>query len=276
MTEHLSDLVSIEKSYTVYQCHCEGDIEKVVTTGLPELPKGSMLEKMSYFRQHHDDIRQYFLHEPRGGMTHCVNFIVPSDNPKAEFGFIIGESEEYPLMSGGNTISVATVLLKSGMIPVTDPVMCFTLESPAGLIEIECDCSNDQIGRVKLVNQPAFVFCLDSVIDVPDFGKINVDVMAPGGKIYSTLPGNQYKAESGTSMASPAVAGVAALIRSYYPKLTAAQVKQVLMNSGLALPAKVIVGGDANDIQPFSDLTKSGKLVNAYNALIIAEQISKN
>jgi len=114
------------------------------------------------------------------------------------------------------------------------------------------------------------------VSDYSNYGKINVDVMAPGGKIYSTLPRNQYKAESGTSMASPAVAGVAALIRSYYPKLTAAQVKQVLMDSGLPLPAKVIVGGDANDVQPFSDLTKSGKLVNAYNALIIAEQISKN
>jgi len=112
--------------------------------------------------------------------------------------------------------------------------------------------------------------------DFSNYGKINVDVMAPGGMIYSTLPKNKYKAESGTSMASPGVAGVAAIIRSYYPKLTATQVKQILMDSGLPLPTKVIVGGDTNDVQPFGDLTKSGKIVNAFNALIIANQRSKN
>jgi subtilisin family serine protease len=76
-------------------------------------------------------------------------------------------------------------------------------------------------------------------------------------------------------MAAPAVAGVAALIRSYYPKLSAAQVKQIIMDSGLSIPNKVVVGGDANDVRPFGDLTKSGKMVNAYNALIMAHQLSK-
>ena len=75
--------------------------------------------------------------------------------------------------------------------------------------------------------------------------------------------------------AAPAVAGVAALIRSYYPDLSAAQVKQIIMDSGLAIKTKVIVGGDTNDIRPFSDLTKSSKMVNAYNALMMAAQLSK-
>ena len=74
-------------------------------------------------------------------------------------------------------------------------------------------------------------------------------------------------------MAAPAVAGVAALIRSYYPKLTASQVKQVLMDSGLAVKTKVITGGDSNNIKPFGDLSKSGKMVNAYNALIMASKM---
>lgn len=113
------------------------------------------------------------------------------------------------------------------------------------------------------------------VSDFSNYGKINVDVMAPGGQIYSTLPQNKYKAESGTSMASPAVAGVAALIRSYYPKLTAAQVKQIIMDSGLPVNPKVIVGGNPDDVKPLSQLTKSGRIVNAYNALIMADQISK-
>ncbi|PWI29786.1 peptidase S8 [Flavobacteriaceae bacterium LYZ1037] len=108
-----------------------------------------------------------------------------------------------------------------------------------------------------------------------NYGKINVDVFAPGAKIYSTTPENEYDTKGGTSMAAPAVAGVAALIRSYYPKLSATQVKQIILDSGLALSTKVVVGGDTEDVRPIGDLTKSGKIVNAYNALIMAEQLSK-
>lgn len=115
----------------------------------------------------------------------------------------------------------------------------------------------------------------DMVAGFSNYGKINVDVFAPGAKIYSTTPENEYDTKSGTSMAAPAVTGVAALIRSYYPSLTAAQVKQVLMGSGLAVKTKVIVGGDTNDVEPFSELSKSGKMVNAYNALIMASHMAK-
>ena len=76
-------------------------------------------------------------------------------------------------------------------------------------------------------------------------------------------------------MASPNVAGVAALIRSYYPKLSAKQVKHILMDSGVAIESDVIVGGKPADIRPFSALSKSGKIVNAYNALQMAEKMSK-
>ncbi|WP_147677032.1 S8 family peptidase [Algibacter pacificus] len=110
------------------------------------------------------------------------------------------------------------------------------------------------------------------VASFSNYGKINVDVFAPGAKIYSTVPENEYDTKGGTSMAAPAVAGVAALIRSYYPKLSAAQVKQIIMDSGLAIKSKVIVGGDTNNIKPFADLSKSGKIVNAYNALILASK----
>lgn len=106
-----------------------------------------------------------------------------------------------------------------------------------------------------------------------NYGKKNVDIFAPGSDIYSTVPENEYEANSGTSMAAPAVAGVAALVRSYYPKLTAAQVKQVILESGLPLTTKVVVGGDASNVKPFSDLSKSGKIANAFNALIMASKL---
>jgi subtilisin family serine protease len=76
-------------------------------------------------------------------------------------------------------------------------------------------------------------------------------------------------------MAAPNVAGVAALIRSYYPTLTAKQVKHILMESGTAITTSVAVGGDPEKSRLFSELSKSGRMVNAYNAMVMAEKLAK-
>lgn len=112
-----------------------------------------------------------------------------------------------------------------------------------------------------------------------NYGKVNVDVFAPGVQIHSTTPDGEYKKFSGTSMASPATAGVAALIRSYYPELSASQVKHILMNSGTKIGLKVIKPGSPSRenpegvLVPFSDLSVSGRVVNAYNALRMADRM---
>ena len=106
-----------------------------------------------------------------------------------------------------------------------------------------------------------------------NYGKKNVDVFAPGVKIYATVPGNKYKYLQGTSMAAPNAAGVATLIREYYPNLKASQVKQILMQSGTPLNLEVTV--DEKQIKiPFSEASVSGKIVNAYSALKMADEMS--
>ena len=115
----------------------------------------------------------------------------------------------------------------------------------------------------------------EMVASYSNYGQKNVDVFAPGSDIYSTIPGNKYKLQDGTSMAAPAVAGIAALIRSQYPRLTAAQVKKIIMASGLKTRTTVVVPGDEGQVKSFSALSKSGKIANAYNALILAEKVSK-
>ncbi|WP_103069603.1 S8 family peptidase [Aquimarina sediminis] len=113
------------------------------------------------------------------------------------------------------------------------------------------------------------------VADFSNYGKTNVDAFAPGVQIWSTTPNNSYEFLQGTSMAAPGVAGVAALIRSYYPKLKASQVKKILMDSGLNTKASVVIGGEQTNVGSFSSLSKSGKMVNLYNALIMADKLSK-
>lgn len=114
------------------------------------------------------------------------------------------------------------------------------------------------------------------IADFSNYGKLNVDVYSPGVQIYATTPNNEYKYEQGTSMASPNVAGVAALIRSYFPNLSAKEVKNILMNSGTSIPENVVVGGNPDDKRPFDSLSKSGKIVNAYSAFKLAEKMSAN
>lgn len=111
------------------------------------------------------------------------------------------------------------------------------------------------------------------VANFSNYGKTNIDVFAPGVKIWSTTPLDTYESLQGTSMAAPAVAGVAAVIRSMYPNLSASQVKKIIMDSGLASTASVVLGGDASNTDNFQNISKSGKMVNLYNALIMASKM---
>ncbi len=108
-----------------------------------------------------------------------------------------------------------------------------------------------------------------------DYGKNNVDVFAPGNKIYTTGINNTYEYSRGTSIASPLVAGIAALIKSYYPNLSAKQIKEIILESGVAynIDVRVYQEDNSQKLMPFSKLSKSGKIVNAYNALVLADKI---
>ena len=134
--------------------------------------------------------------------------------------------------------------------------------------------NNEEIADNFLtVGASNFDYGSDLVARFSNYGQTNVDVFAPGTKIWSTTPNDEYEFLQGTSMASPAVAGVAAMIRSLYPKLSAAEVKDILMKSGLASPQEVMVGGNSDDIRPFAELSVSGRMVNMYNALIMASKM---
>ncbi len=110
----------------------------------------------------------------------------------------------------------------------------------------------------------------ESAASFSNYGKQNVDVFAPGEEIYSTLPDDEYRYLQGTSMASPVIAGTAAMLRSYFPALSAPQVKEIIMNSSDKLNMDVKLPGDAETLVPFSELSVSGGTVNAYNAVKMA------
>lgn len=170
-------------AFNVVDTHAAGEVGRVVTGGIGDVPGATVFDKRVYLEQNRDQLRHLLLYEPRGSVVQNANIIVPATHPDASFGYIILESTEYPAMSGSNTICVATVLLETGMVTMVEPVTTLTLESPAGLIEVECQCRDGKVERVKFINQPAFAYTLDTDIQVPGLGALNVDI-AYGGMTY--------------------------------------------------------------------------------------------
>ena len=109
--------------------------------------------------------------------------------------------------------------------------------------------------------------------DFTNYGKKGVDVFAPGVAIYSTVPGSKYEEKQGTSMASPAVAGVAALLKSYFPALTAKQIKTIILESTAKLSGQEVNVPGEKVKKDFSELSNTGGIVNTYNAVKMALQI---
>ena len=150
----------------------------------------------------------------------------------------------------------------------TDVKFSYPLDHDSNQVEIASNFIN--VGAISLnMNRkfPAYF---------TNYGKQNVDLFAPGVDIYTAAPNNTYDTGSGTSYASPIVAGIAAMIRLQYPELSAAQVRDILMAFGNVYHIRVRVPGTKKKPEiPFSELSKSGKVVNAYNALKMAAEMSK-
>jgi proline racemase len=175
--------MQLSKVFTVVGCHAEGEVGNVVTGGVGDVPGDSMFDKMRYLATERDDIRRLLLREPRGNVIRSTNIVLPSSHPDASLGYVVMESTEYPAMSGSNTICVATVLLETGMVPMTEPVTRLVLEAPAGLISLECRCQDGKVTSVRFVNRPSFVFHLGARVEVAGLGPVTVDV-AWGGMAY--------------------------------------------------------------------------------------------
>jgi subtilisin family serine protease len=113
----------------------------------------------------------------------------------------------------------------------------------------------------------------DLIATFSNWGAKTVDVFAPGVKINSTMPGSTYKENDGTSMAAPVVSGLAALIWSYYPKFTAVEIKDIIMNTVTKVEQKVKINEDGDNKKVYlNEISISGGVVNAYKALVLADK----
>lgn len=171
----------------VVNCHAEGEVGDVIVGGVAP-PPGETLWEQSRFIASDETLRNFVLNEPRGGVFRHVNLLVPAKDPRAQMGWIIMEPEDTPPMSGSNSICVATVLLDSGILPMTEPVTKLVLEAPGGVVEVTAQCRNGKAERITVRNLPSFADRLGAVIEVEGVGTLTVDT-AFGGDSFVIADG---------------------------------------------------------------------------------------
>lgn len=167
-------------------CHAEGEVGDVIVGGVAP-PPGETLWKQSRFIASDETLRNLVLNEPRGGVFRHVNLLVPPKHPDAAMAFIIMEPADTPPMSGSNSICVATVLLETGIVPITGPQTAIILEAPGGLVQATATCRDGKVERVRTRNLPSFADRLDAALEVEGLGTLTVDT-AFGGDSFVIVP----------------------------------------------------------------------------------------
>lgn len=149
-------------------------------------PPGDTLWAQNRFIARDETLRRFVLNEPRGGVFRHVNLIVPPKTKGADAAFIVMEPEDTPPMSGSNSICVTTVLLETGLVPMTEPETRLTLEAPGGLVHVRAACSGGRVTSVTVANLPSFASELGVPVEVEGMGTLTVDT-AYGGDSFVIL-----------------------------------------------------------------------------------------
>ena len=163
----------------VVSVHAEGEVGDVIVGGVAPPPGETLWEQRAWIARD-GALRDFMLNEPRGGVFRHVNLLVPPKTAGADAAFLIMEPEDTPPMSGSNAICLATVLLETGIVPMTEPQTRLMLEAPGGLVEIVADCDGGKARRITLRNLPSFAQRLDAPLEVPGIGTLSVDTAFGG------------------------------------------------------------------------------------------------
>ena len=166
--------------------HTEGMPTRVITGGVGVIPGATMFERRQWFIDSSDELRTLLMYEPRGHASMSGAILQPPTRPDADWGVLYIEVSGLLPMCGHGTIGVATVLVETGMVPVTEPVTSIRLDTPAGLVVAEVAVEGGAARAVTIRNVPSFSHALDATVEVPGFGAVSYD-LAYGGNFYAMV-----------------------------------------------------------------------------------------
>jgi proline racemase len=174
------------RSFAAVDSHTEGMPTRVVTDGVEPIPGATMLERKLHFERHMDDLRLLLMREPRGHAAMSGAILQPPLHPDADWGVVFIEVSGCLPMCGHGTMGVATVLVETGMVEVSEPETVVRLDTPAGLVEARVEVAGGRARSVAIRNVPSFLLDRDRTIEVG--GRRLTYDMAFGGNFYAILP----------------------------------------------------------------------------------------
>jgi proline racemase len=166
--------------------HTEGMPTRVIVGGVGALPGDTMAQRRVNFLRDSDELRTLLMFEPRGHNAMSGAILQPPTRPDCDWGVLYIEVSGCLPMCGHGTIGVATVLVETGMVPVTEPVTTIRLDTPAGVVVADVAVENGAARAVTIRNVASFSLALDQQVDVPGLGIVDYDI-AFGGNFYAMV-----------------------------------------------------------------------------------------
>ncbi len=170
--------------------HCAGEIGRVITGGVLNIPGQTMAEKLHHLNTVDDSLRRWLCSEPRSGPAGSFCLLTPPCDPAADAGLIILQPDQAHAMSGSNAMCATTALLETGMIPMVEPESVVTFDTAAGLVKATATCQAGKVVKVSLDMPPSFVVRQDADLQTAEWGAVRYDLCF-GGVFYALVDVHQ-------------------------------------------------------------------------------------
>lgn len=201
------------KTVTMVEAHAEGEVGRIVTGGVIDVPGATIADKLRHLNEVDDSLRRFLVFEPRASAQMSTCLVFPPTRPDADIGFIILQGDKAHAMSGSNSICLVTTVLETGMLPMTEPETIVRIDTASGLVTARATCRNGKVERVTLTMNPSYAHELDAVVDVEGLGKIKVDI-SYGGIFYALIDPAQFGLEIRPQLAKKLVEAGSAVHRA--------------------------------------------------------------
>ena len=183
---------------TVTDMHTGGEPLRIVTSGYPPLPKGTILEKRAYVRDNLDHLRKILMFEPRGHHDMYGALLVGPDLPGADLAVLFMHNEGYSTMCGHAVIALGRYAVDKGLVAAKEPLTRVNIECPCGMVIADVEVKDGRAGHVSFESVPAFLFAKDVELDLGELGPVIFDI-AYGGAFYCLISAAQFGLEFGIS-----------------------------------------------------------------------------
>ncbi|MBX3529508.1 MAG: proline racemase family protein [Rhizobiaceae bacterium] len=195
---------------TVTDMHTGGEPVRIVESGYPPIPSGTILEKRAWVRDNLDHLRKLLIFEPRGHYDMYGALLVEPDLPGADLAVLFMHNEGYSTMCGHAVIALGRYAVDRGLVPAVEPLTIVNIECPCGMVVASVEVTDGKAGAVSFESVPAFLHARDAEVELPPFGTIRFD-LAYGGAFYAIADCRQFGLAFGRSKARDFVDAATAL-----------------------------------------------------------------